>query len=77
MTRAAPTCKNKGGADNAARMDDCYEPSFLVRWVHEEIPFIDIGFNNSGNDAEDLVDRLDQGVEKFYAYFLVREHMST
>ena len=52
-------------------MEECYEPSALVSWVHERVPFVDIGFNNSGQDAEDMVDNLDQGVGSFYDYFLV------
>lgn len=52
-------------------MDDCYEPSSLIRWVHEEVPFLAIGFNNSGQGAEELVDNLDEGLGNYYDYFVV------
>ena len=53
---------------------DCYEPSSLINWVHEEVPFIDIGFNNTAQDAEDLIDNLSEGVDHYYDYFLVRSY---
>ena len=52
-------------------MGGCYEPSTLISWVHEQVPFVDPGFNNSGETAEDLVDNLNHGVASFYDYFLV------
>ena len=60
-----------GGGAERQRMEDCYVPSSLVSWVHERVPFVDIGFNNSGRDAEDFVDNLSHGVGGFYDYFLV------
>ena len=53
-------------------MGDCYEPSSLITWAHERIPFIHIGFNNSGQAAEDLIDSLDEGLADYYDYFVVR-----
>lgn len=52
-------------------MGDCYVQSSLLDWVHEELPFFDANFNNTGQTAEDLVDNLGQGVNSFYDYFLV------
>ena len=52
-------------------MGDCYVPSTLISWVHEQVPFVDPGFNNSGETAEELVDNLNLGVASFYDYFLV------
>ena len=53
---------------------DCYEPSTLISWVHEEVPFVAVGFNNSGRGAEELVDSLDEGLGSYYDYFVVRKH---
>ena len=52
-------------------MGDCYEPSSLIRWVHEKVPFLVIGFNNSGQGAEELVDSLGEGLSGYYDYFVV------
>ena len=60
-----------GSADS--RMDDCYEPSSLISWMHDEIPFINSGFNNSGENAEALLDNLDKGIGDYHDYFVVRE----
>ena len=49
----------------------CYEPSALINWVHEEVPFLKLRFNNSGQSAEELVDSLDRGIAHFYDYFVV------
>ena len=56
-------------------MGDCYEPSLLINWVHEEVPFVQIGFNNSGRGAEDLIDSLDEGLASYYDYFVVSAHI--
>ena len=53
-------------------MEDCYEPSSLISWVHEQVPFVEAGFNSTGDSAEDLLDNLNKGVGSFYDYFLVR-----
>ena len=53
-------------------MGDCYEPSSLISWVHEQVPFVEAGFNSTGDSAEDLLDNLNKGVGSFYDYFLVR-----
>lgn len=71
--------KNRGGAavciataSTTREMAKCYEPSRLVDLVHEEVPFVNVVFNNSDQQAEELVDNLDQGIESFYDYFVVR-----
>ena len=56
-------------------MGDCYEPSPLISWVHEEVPFIQIGFNNSGRGTENLIDSLDEGLASYYDYFVVSAHL--
>ena len=61
--------QGRGSVD--PRMDDCYEPSSLISWMHEEIPFLNIGFNNSGGNAEALLDNLDRGIDAYYDYFVV------
>ena len=49
----------------------CYVPSALINWVHEEVPFLKLRFNNSGQSAEELVNNLDRGLAHFYDYFVV------
>ena len=50
--------------------EECYEPSRLVTGLHEGIPFVS-DYGNTPEDAEELLDNLDKGVNEYYDYYTV------